>query len=60
MLTLKLLVSLFRPNNVLLETAMLNTRAEANVISYILIRSLGYLILNTDKLKLKTVLRQTV
>ena len=60
MLTLKLLVSFSRPNDVLLKTAILNTRAEANVISYILIRSLRYLILNIDKLKLKTMLGQTV
>jgi len=59
-LTPKLLVNLSRPNNVLLETVILNTRAKANVISYILIRSLGYPILNTDKLKLKTMLGQTV
>ena len=60
MSTPKLLVSLSRPSDVLLETAILNTRAEANVMSYTLIKSLGYLILNIDKLKLKTMLGQTV
>ena len=60
MSTPKLTISLSRPNDVSLEVAMLNTSTEANVMSYTLTRSLGYLILNIDKLKLKTVSRQTV
>ena len=55
MSTPKLTISLSRPNDVSLEVAMLNTSTEANVMSYTLTRSLGYLILNIDKLKLKTV-----
>jgi len=36
---------------------MLNIRVEANVILYKLIKSLKYLILSIENLKLKTVLR---
>ena len=40
------------------ELAMLDTGAEANVMSYELAKSLRCLILSTEKLKLKTVLGQ--
>ena len=56
MLTPKLLVNIFRPNNVVIELVMLNTRAEANVMLYKLTKGLRCLILSTKKLKLKTVL----
>ncbi len=39
---------------------MLNIRVEANVILYELTKSLEYLILSIENLKLKTVLRQVL
>ena len=56
-LTLKLLVNIIGPNNMVVETAMLNTSVEANVMLYELAKSLRCLILSTKKLKLKTVSR---
>jgi len=53
--TPKILVNLIGPTDVATELAMLNTRAEANVMSYELAKSLRCLILSTKKLKLRTV-----
>ena len=57
-LTPKLTVNILGPNNIAVELAILNTRAEANVMLYELTKSLRCLILSTKKLKLKTVLGQ--
>jgi hypothetical protein len=51
-------VNIIGPNDIVVESAILNTRAEANVMSYELAKSLRCLILSTKKLKLKTVSRQ--
>ena len=53
--TPKLTVNILGPNDVAVEPAMLDTGAEANVMSYELAKSLGCPILSTEKLKLKTV-----
>ena len=54
-MTPKILVNLIGPTDVVTELVMLNTRAEANVMSYKLAKSLRCLILSTKKLKLRTV-----
>jgi len=53
--TPKLLVNIIGLIDIALESAMLNTRAEANVMSYDLAKCLRCLILSTENLKLKTV-----
>ena len=57
-LTPKLIVNILRPNDVVVELAMLNIGAEANVMLYKLAKGLRCLILSTKKLKLKTISRQ--
>ena len=54
-MTLKLLVTVIRPKEGNIKSVMLNTGAEANVISYKLAKELGCLILSTEYLKLKMV-----
>ncbi len=54
-MTPKLLVNIIGPIDVALESAMLDTRAEANVMLYDLAKCLGCLILSIENLKLKTV-----
>ena len=54
--TLKLLVTIIRPKEGNIESAILDTEAEANVISYELAKELGCPILSIEHLKLKTVL----
>ena len=53
--TPKLSVSIMGPTDVALESAMLDTGAEANIMTYELAKSLGCPILSTENLKLKTV-----
>ena len=48
-------MNILGPNNVVVELVILNTRVEANVILYELIKGLRCLILSTKKLKLKTI-----
>ena len=57
---LKLDIIITRPRNKTIKKAMINTRAEANVILIRLIKMLGNLILRTQNLKIKTVSRQIV
>ena len=58
--TPKLLVSIKGPTKAATELAMLNTRAEANVITYELAKKLSCLILSIENLKLKTVSSQVL
>jgi hypothetical protein len=53
--TPKLSVNIFGPTDVATESAMIDTGAEANVMTYELAKSLGCPILSTEKLKLRTV-----
>ena len=54
-MTLKLLVTIIRLKKGNIKSVILNTEAEANVISYKLTKELGCLILSTEYLKLKIV-----
>ena len=54
--TLKLLVTIIRLKEESIKSAILNTGAEANIISYELTKELRCLILSIEYLKLKTVL----
>ncbi len=54
-MTPKLLVNIIGPIDMALESTMLDTRAEANIMSYDLAKCLEYLILSIENLKLKTV-----
>ena len=56
MTTLKLLVTIIRPKEGNIKSAMLDIGVEANMISYELAKELGCLILSTEHLKLKMVL----
>src|SRR6266536_3427808 len=58
--TPKLSVNIMGPTDVALESAMLDTWAEANVMSYDLAKCLGCPILSTENLKLKTVSGQVL
>ncbi len=58
--TPKLSVNIMGPTDVALESAMLDTGAEANVMSYDLAKCLGCPILSTENLKLKTVSGQVL
>ena len=55
MATPKLLVTIIGPKEGSIKSVILDTGAEANVISYELAKELGCLILSTEYLKLKTV-----
>ncbi len=59
-MTPKLSVNIIGPTDMALESAMLDTRAEANVMSYDLTKCLRYLILSIENLKLKTVSGQVL
>ncbi len=54
-MTPKLLVNIIRLIDITLESVILNTKIEANVILYDLTKYLRYLILSIENLKLKTV-----
>ncbi len=58
--TPKLLVNIIGPIDVALESAILDTRAEANVMLYDLTKCLRCLILSIENLKLKTVSSQVL
>ena len=54
-MTLKLSISIIRPIDIILESVILDTKVEANIIIYELIKNLKYLILNIENFKLKIV-----
>jgi len=53
-------VNIIGPTDIALESVMLDTRAEANVMSYDLAKCLRCLILSIENLKLKTVSSQVL
>ena len=57
-MTPKLSVSIIRPIDIVLESVILDTGVEANIMTYELIKSLECLILSIENLKLKIVSNQ--